>query len=92
MVNVCWMHESYSRGIFDVQYVPSAQQCADVFTKQFTDKSKWLHAVSLINIVQDSELPTHLTHLLSRGSAPGGGFRRKYMLHPPDTRAQELCR
>ena len=66
------MHEQYSRGVFDVQYIQSMAQRADVLTKSFTDKTKWVHAVSLVN-VHPSMLPASKTETMPSSAATAGG-------------------
>eukprot|EP00974_Lingulodinium_polyedra_P095628 9269395-Lingulodinium_polyedra.AAC.1 len=36
----------------DIKYTPSCDMAADIFTKGFTDKVKWVHAIRAIGIVK----------------------------------------
>ena len=53
-VSVAWLHETFSHQDIDLVYEVSSKMCADIYTKAFTDASKWLAACDLINIVDPS--------------------------------------
>ena len=60
-VSVAWLHEVFSHQDIDLIYQVSFKTCADIYTKAFTDASKWLAACDLINIVD----PSRLRHFIS---------------------------
>ena len=47
-VSFGWLKQQYENGEFRLLNVGTAEQTADVFTKPFTEKSKWVHALRLI--------------------------------------------
>ena len=47
-VSFGWLKQQYENGEFRLLNVGTAEQTADVFTKPFTEKSKWIHALRLI--------------------------------------------
>ena len=49
-VNVMWLHDLYHKGIFGMTYTRTEAQCADIFTKTFSTKVKWLEAIDLVGI------------------------------------------
>ena len=59
-VSVARLHESLKRGDFMLLYEISAQMCADIYTKAFTDTSKWEAACHLINMVDPKLLQRYL--------------------------------
>eukprot|EP00974_Lingulodinium_polyedra_P061797 5964452-Lingulodinium_polyedra.AAC.1 len=40
----------------DIEHTPSCDLAADIFTKGFTDKVKWNHAIRAIGIVKTSRI------------------------------------
>ena len=50
--NVClkWLSEVFSNSSITLGYCNTKDMAADVFTKGFTDKTKWAAALSLIGI------------------------------------------
>ena len=48
-ISIAWLHGQFQRKEFDVINEPTDGMCADIFTKGFTDKSKWTHAINLIS-------------------------------------------
>eukprot|EP00974_Lingulodinium_polyedra_P093535 9062728-Lingulodinium_polyedra.AAC.1 len=40
----------------DIKYTPSCDMAADIFTKGFTDKVKWIHAIRAIGIAKTSKI------------------------------------
>ena len=53
---MAFLHETKTKGDMDLQYCPTEFMCADVFTKHFTVKQKWDHAISLIGHVDSKRL------------------------------------
>ena len=60
-VSVAWLHETFSHQDIDLVYEVSSNMCADIYTKAFTDASKWMAAFDLINIVDPSRLQQFIT-------------------------------
>ena len=54
-VSVGWIHEQYQSGQFIFAHESGERMPPDIFTKMFSDKSKWLTARLLINIVLPDE-------------------------------------
>ena len=53
------MKQQFERKLFNMINVGTKEQVADISTKPFADKSKWEHAIKLINHVRvESELKT----------------------------------
>ena len=63
-VSVAWLHETFSREYIRMFYEDSSKMCADIYTKAFTDLARWLHACSLINVID----PAQLAAFCSKGS------------------------
>ena len=47
-VSFSWLKQQYDHGHFKLLNVGTSEQTADVFTKPFTEKNKWVHALKLI--------------------------------------------
>ena len=47
-VSFSWLKQQYDHGHFKLLNVGTPEQTADVFTKPFTEKNKWVHALRLI--------------------------------------------
>ena len=47
-----WLKQQFERKLFNMINVGTKEQVADIFTKPFADKSKWDHAMKLINHVR----------------------------------------
>ena len=56
-----WLKQQFEAEHFDMVNVDTLEQVADIFTKHFAEKTKWLHALRLIN------------HNLCSGVAQKGG-------------------
>ncbi len=56
-VNVSWLHDLYLKKVFGVVYSRTEAQCADVFTKTFSELPKWQQAVRLIGIAKPDAPP-----------------------------------
>ena len=50
-VSVAWLHETFSQQNISLMYEVSSKMCADIFTKAFTEATKWQAVCDLINIV-----------------------------------------
>ena len=59
-VSVARLHEAYVREDFHLLYEKTDRMCADIYTKAFTDTSKWDAACGLINIVDPKVLQRYL--------------------------------
>ena len=44
-----WLKQQFEAEHFDMANVDTLEQVADIFTKPFAEKTKWLHALRLIN-------------------------------------------
>ena len=47
-----WLKQQFERKLFNMINVGTKEQVADIFTKPFADKSKWDHAMKLINHIR----------------------------------------
>ena len=47
-VNIRWLYDGIQRGIFSVQDCHTQRMAADIFTKHFTSKDSWDHAVRML--------------------------------------------
>ena len=47
-----WLKQQFERKLFNMINVGTKEQVADIFTKCYADKSKWEHAMKLINHVR----------------------------------------
>jgi len=54
--SVAWLHECFERNDMSLVYELTSLMCADIYTKAFTDASKWQQACWLINIVDPKML------------------------------------
>ena len=71
-VAVCWMHEAHARKQFLVKSIKTAVQCADIFTKSFSESSKWQHARQLINVLDPATLQDFLRQRYASSLIVGG--------------------
>ena len=60
-VSVAWLHETFSRQSICLMYEASSKMCADIYTKAFTEITKWQAACDLINIVDPVRLNQFMT-------------------------------
>ena len=67
-VSIAFLHEAWKAGHFVVEYVPSALQCADVFTKAFAVPLAWQAVCRLVNISS----PHDIQHMVSSVGVPFG--------------------
>ena len=60
-IAVATLHEIITGQVSDTtincEYTASADMAADIFTKGFTDKTKWGHAARSVGIIDASEVP-----------------------------------
>eukprot|EP00972_Heterocapsa_arctica_P005172 768374-Heterocapsa_arctica.AAC.1 len=41
-VSVAWLHGTFKKDCFDLDYELSSRMCADIYTKAFTDAVLWV--------------------------------------------------
>ena len=81
-VSVAWLHETFSRQNIGLMYEVSSKMCADIYTKAFTEVTKWQAVCDLINIVDPKRLKQFLIdfgtqadaddNVTSRAGTPSG--------------------
>merc|ERR1712218_410661 len=49
--SVAWLHERFCGSDLKLVYEDTSRQCADIYTKSFTDAAKWEAACDLSNII-----------------------------------------
>jgi len=76
-LDLAFLHETNAKGEMITEYCPTDYMCADVFTKHFTNKAKWDHAIELIGHVDPQRLWSR------RGRSPASGG------HSPERRGNE---
>ena len=72
-VDLQWVHERLHDGQFSIEYCPSCDMAADIFTKHFTDGDRWRSACWLIGHL----VPAQAEGLAARAAESGGR-------NPPD--------
>ena len=80
-ISVAWVHERYLAHDFDLQYTPSAEMAADIFTKSFSNPDLWAAACWLVNVCDAERVP----ELIQLGNLPppmsqGGGKRGTWLV------------
>ena len=53
--DLSWLHEQFEKGSFDMRYCESTHQCADIFTKAFTNLEKWRLATANVQVVDPAQ-------------------------------------
>ena len=60
-ISIATLHDIITGQVTDAkincEYTTSAEMAADVFTKGFTDKTKWKHATRSVGIIDVNEIP-----------------------------------
>ena len=86
-VSVAWLHECFQRKDLTLVYELTSRMCADIYTKAFTDASKWEAACWLINVVDPAKLKDLMAHHADLQSPPndGGGVPKQ----PSKTKADD---
>ena len=60
-ISIATLHEIITGQVSDTaincEYTMSAEMAADIFTKGFTDKTKWNHAAKAVGIVDANDIP-----------------------------------
>ena len=56
-LSFAWMQQQFEKGHFGMINVDTVEQVADIFTKPFSERGKWEHALMLINHVREDEKP-----------------------------------
>ena len=77
-LNLRWLYERFQSPELELMYEVSSNMAADIFTKSFTDKVKWLEVCRLVNIVDKDvfyDLIAH-SHAPSVAQTAGGGTAR----------------
>ncbi len=69
-IAVSWLHEVFQQPDLSLVYEKSAQMCADIYTKAFTDPVKWKTVCWLINVVNPTELETLLNEIANNNTVP----------------------
>ena len=63
-ISIATLHEIITGQVSDAstscEYTTSAEMAADIFTKGFSDKTKWNHAVGSIGIIDVGKVPTRV--------------------------------
>ncbi len=60
-VSVAFMHECFTQPGIDLVYEMTHRQCADIYTKAFTEPAKWYAVCLLVNVVDGRKLAQLLT-------------------------------
>ena len=61
-ISIAYLHDSFTKGRFNLLYENTAAMAADIYTKAFTDGEKWKWACELINIVPKDRLRDLVLH------------------------------
>ena len=60
-ISIAALHEIITGQVadtkIDCEYTTSAEMAADIFTKGFTDKVKWVHAARSVGIIDAADIP-----------------------------------
>ena len=72
-ISVGFLHEVFQRSDWELLYTPSEEMCADIFTKAFSDPTKWRAARMLVNIASKTELNELLVPCHGGDRAPTTG-------------------
>ena len=67
-VSIASLHELHEGGHFVLEYVPSALQCADIFTKPFTVPLQWEAVCRLVNVCS----PENVESMIQNKGIPYG--------------------
>ena len=66
-VSIGWLHDAFRSGLFSLHDCHTSREAADIFTKHFTSKHRWQHALSLIGIIHDPSMLERL-HLVDHAA------------------------
>jgi hypothetical protein len=61
-VSVAWLHECFQMRDIHLQYVDTAQQAADIYTKMFNNPAKWEAVCDLVGVLD----PKRLTEIMGK--------------------------
>ena len=89
-LNVSWLYERFQSTELELTYEVSSEMAADIFTKSFTDKVKWLEVCRLVNVVDKDvfyDLIAH-SHAPQVAQTAGGGTTRDQPVAPASHPAQ----
>ena len=67
-ISVSAIHELFVAGKFEVEYVPSALQAADIFTKSFSVPLQWQSVCRLVNVCAEPDI----AHMAGNVGVPFG--------------------
>ena len=62
-ISIAYLHDSFTKGRYNLLYENTAAKAADIYTKACTDAEKWKWACELINIVPKDRLRDLVLHL-----------------------------
>eukprot|EP00439_Symbiodinium_sp_Y106_P009882 s13037_g1.t1 len=88
-----WLKQQFEAEHFDMVNVDTLEQVADIFTKPFAEKTKWLHALRLINHNLCSDVAQKVgkdsdSHLVAKPTIAAAGHGRPSL----ESIAQDLLR
>jgi hypothetical protein len=77
-VDLAFLHETYKAGQFSAEDCSTDKMCADIFTKAFPNKDKWLHACRIIgHVVPDNFWHDYRPGGVAYCKEPGGNSANK---------------
>ena len=83
-VSFSWLKQQYEHGHFKLLNVGTSEQTADVLTKPFTEKNKWVHALKLIGHTSSTHAgckPVSKVEVAEKVSATAGPDRSLLRKH-----------
>ena len=84
-ISVASLHELYVAGHFTVEYVPSALQAADIFTKAFSVPRQWDNVCRLVNVCRAEAIGEMVTQVgVPFGEVPNAESKHGLWFLRPD--------